>query len=486
MGLVAPFPRRVCGMAISNNSKHNTLLTSLIGGGSRHTDGRNRNNNVAKISTSAEIETYMQQAKQKLALTPHKLSVDVLSPMQSHLLDLALAKDLPASCQPARFERRRTNNLDLNRGFSTRLDLRYPTTPLPQGGHHLVYFPLQEPSNKLMPDGTDRDHCPGHPFTRRMWAGGSITYADDWYRKFRLDGRRACCVETVGEPTLRSSINGDKRVYVDVRRRYGLVDENLSRADDRAYDVLLEAESVTSESSPIVIDEVRRLVFLKEQTDSPLVASPVKKGKGQPKKFDVYNLVPDYTFNMTPDPTLLFQFSALTYNAHAIHFDSAYAKVVEGYRGLLVQGSLTLALMLSVLQRQCKVDNKAQEDMLWTTKSIDYRNIRPLYAGERLSVCIKDFTKEANKAPIIRTKDWRKALDGGHFVEKKENTTEKKWKLWILNSDGELAVKGTAVTKASQKPREKQIQYRQIGEGIRTIASERSHLRHGGNPTLFE
>jgi 3-methylfumaryl-CoA hydratase len=44
-------------------------------------------------------------------------------------------------------------------------------------------------------------------------------------------------------------------------------------------------------------------------------------------------------------PSLLFRFSALTYNAHRIHYDRTYAQQVEGYPGLVVHGPLQAMLM---------------------------------------------------------------------------------------------------------------------------------------------
>jgi 3-methylfumaryl-CoA hydratase len=44
-------------------------------------------------------------------------------------------------------------------------------------------------------------------------------------------------------------------------------------------------------------------------------------------------------------PTLLFRFSALTYNAHRIHYDRDYARDAEGYRGLLTHGPLQALAM---------------------------------------------------------------------------------------------------------------------------------------------
>ena len=47
---------------------------------------------------------------------------------------------------------------------------------------------------------------------------------------------------------------------------------------------------------------------------------------------------------VTVDPVLLFRFSALTYNAHRIHYDREYARA-EGYPGLVVHGPLQALLM---------------------------------------------------------------------------------------------------------------------------------------------
>ncbi len=52
-----------------------------------------------------------------------------------------------------------------------------------------------------------------------------------------------------------------------------------------------------------------------------------------------------------PDPPMLFRFSALTFNAHRIHYDRPYAMQVEGYPGLVVHGPLT-AMLLAELVRQ--------------------------------------------------------------------------------------------------------------------------------------
>ncbi|TVQ53572.1 MAG: acyl-CoA dehydrogenase [Rhodobacteraceae bacterium] len=47
----------------------------------------------------------------------------------------------------------------------------------------------------------------------------------------------------------------------------------------------------------------------------------------------------------TPDTMTLFRYSALTFNAHRIHFDRPYAEGEEGYPGLVVHGPLTATLL---------------------------------------------------------------------------------------------------------------------------------------------
>jgi len=49
---------------------------------------------------------------------------------------------------------------------------------------------------------------------------------------------------------------------------------------------------------------------------------------------------------VTPDPVLLFRYSALTFNSHRIHYDRAWAMDVEGYPGLVVHGPLTTTLLV--------------------------------------------------------------------------------------------------------------------------------------------
>jgi hydroxyacyl-ACP dehydratase HTD2-like protein with hotdog domain len=48
---------------------------------------------------------------------------------------------------------------------------------------------------------------------------------------------------------------------------------------------------------------------------------------------------------VTVDETQMFFFSAATYNGHRIHYDKQWARDVEGYHDVLVQGPLQSALL---------------------------------------------------------------------------------------------------------------------------------------------
>jgi 3-methylfumaryl-CoA hydratase len=72
------------------------------------------------------------------------------------------------------------------------------------------------------------------------------------------------------------------------------------------------------------------------------------------------------------NPVLLFRFSALTYNAHRIHYDRDYARA-EGYPGLVVHGPLQALLM-------------AQLGRAGRPAEFAYRLVSPLFEDQGLVV----------------------------------------------------------------------------------------------------
>jgi len=76
-----------------------------------------------------------------------------------------------------------------------------------------------------------------------------------------------------------------------------------------------------------------------------------------------------------PEEKALFRFSALTYNAHRIHYDAPYTTEVEGYPNLVVHGPL-LALYLLELPRRAQL----------RVAEFRYRLTSPAFLGSTLRV----------------------------------------------------------------------------------------------------
>jgi len=75
----------------------------------------------------------------------------------------------------------------------------------------------------------------------------------------------------------------------------------------------------------------------------------------------------------TPAPPLLFRFSAITFNAHRIHYDLPYATGVEGYPGLVVHGPLTSLTLAHHVERQT-----GRRLAAW-----DFKATAPMFCGLR-------------------------------------------------------------------------------------------------------
>jgi 3-methylfumaryl-CoA hydratase len=166
--------------------------------------------------------------------------------------------------------------------------------PLPILWHWLAFLP-QARQAELGDDGHPRtgDFLPETKGLRRMYAGGEV----------RVTG-----APRVGERMTRTS------EVVDVTRKRGRSGELLFVTVEHRIDAGIV------ERSDIVYRE-------------PAPAKAATAGEA------------------VIDPTLLFRFSALTYNAHRIHYDRDYATAVEGYPGLVVHGPLQAILLANTVTR---------------------------------------------------------------------------------------------------------------------------------------
>lgn len=78
-----------------------------------------------------------------------------------------------------------------------------------------------------------------------------------------------------------------------------------------------------------------------------------------------------------PDATLLFRYSAVTFNGHRIHYDWPYVTEVEGYPGLVVHGPLIATLNLRAFTR---AHPTAQ------VRRFSFRGLRPLISPQPFEV----------------------------------------------------------------------------------------------------
>jgi hydroxyacyl-ACP dehydratase HTD2-like protein with hotdog domain len=278
--------------------------------------------------------------------------------------------------------------------------------------HHLVYFPPSLPLSSLDHDGTDPLHSPGLPFTRRMWAGGGINYSN---QNLYLNLAPAVCLERITDLSIEGQ-EGEEKAYVRIERR---VNHYIHRDDEPRHlktpfgvkqGSLRQHVIETEARDPI---EVRSLVFFHGgfNKTAPSKTDPAPK---------VVKLLqtPDFSHTLIPSAALLFRFSALTFNAHAIHLDKQYCQEIEGHRNLLVHGPLTVILMTELLRRHLEDDNfrnKKQPNRKKTIESIEYRNFAPLYAEEAMRIC------------------GRKRQNG-------------EWIMWVEGKEGGLAVRGVVKT----------------------------------------
>ncbi|MCU1374504.1 MAG: hypothetical protein JWO68_1790, partial [Actinomycetia bacterium] len=151
---------------------------------------------------------------------------------------------------------------------------------------------------------------------------------------------------------LPSGAAGKRRMFVGARLRYEgslAVDEPLSRQghitsvttkSGSAGELVFATLRYEVEGAGGRIEEEQDHVYLVDQP----APRPVADGDPTPDGWPWAGEVP-------VDPRLLFRFSALTYNAHRIHYDRAYARDVEGYPALVVHGPLQAMAQVDLARR---------------------------------------------------------------------------------------------------------------------------------------
>jgi len=95
------------------------------------------------------------------------------------------------------------------------------------------------------------------------------------------------------------------------------------------------------------------------------------------------------TKTIVPDETLLFQYSALGFNSHKIHLDKLYAREVEGFSDLVVNGGLVTLLLTEFLR----------VDLALIPTRTRVKHVAPLFCGRLMTLgADRDGTKWQLKA----------------------------------------------------------------------------------------
>ncbi|AEG92507.1 FAS1-like dehydratase domain-containing protein [Ramlibacter tataouinensis] len=81
------------------------------------------------------------------------------------------------------------------------------------------------------------------------------------------------------------------------------------------------------------------------------------------------------------DPVLVFRYSALTWNGHRIHYDADYARREEGYPGCVMNGALTVHLVVEEALKRAAGRRLA---------GLSARLVKPLFVGGQLKIAGRD------------------------------------------------------------------------------------------------
>jgi len=209
--------------------------------------------------------------------------------------------------------------------------------PAPLGFHWTLGQPTARES-ELGPDGHARRGAflPPVELPRRLWAGSRVTF-----RRPLLVGER---VERASEIASITEKAGRDSPLVFVTVRHQLLDAN-----------------------GVAIEEEQDLVYRGAPSDAASERRPNDVAR-----------VSSWQRTIHPTETLLFRYSAVTFNTHRIHYDRRYAMEVEHYPGLVVHGPLIATLLLELAQTQVGRDR---------IQRFHFRAKRPTFDTSDFSVC---------------------------------------------------------------------------------------------------
>ena len=202
---------------------------------------------------------------------------------------------------------------------------------------HQIYFWTPQPPDALGADGhpaTGDALIPDFGLPQRMWAGGNL----QWHQPLLL-GRPADKVTRLHSAVQKQGKSGPL-AFVELRHEYW-------------------------QDNALKLEETQTLVYRED--------GPVKR----PAPVSAQGRQPDRVETHQTDATLLFRYSALTFNGHRIHYDPEFAQGPGGYTGLVVHGPLLAQWLINLAA--------SLNPALTTFK---FRAVSPLIMGDAARVCV--------------------------------------------------------------------------------------------------
>jgi hydroxyacyl-ACP dehydratase HTD2-like protein with hotdog domain len=251
----------------------------------------------------------------------------------------------------------KSHSQQLKAALYSYFNVQRPLTNIVPNGYHLIYFNPKHDEESLSKDGYDSHQQPlDETFKRRLWVGGELNFI-----KPLEFNKQSFCVE-------------------NINRMRKLGDDQLVSID---RELIVDGE--------VHLEEKRHLLY------TPKLYTAEALTQGSDRKADFAHI-------LKPTDLLLFRYSGLSFNSHKIHYDRQYS-LTEGYPNILVQGPLTVTLLLewvSTLFNNITVTN------------FKYKNHSPIFANDSIKLGL---SKER----------------------------ENKWCVWIEGEDRKLHVSGTLV-----------------------------------------
>lgn len=227
---------------------------------------------------------------------------------------------------------------------------------------HWLYFLEAPPMNQLSQDGHARlgDFLPPVALPKRMWAGTRLQFHTPL-----IIGEELVKTSRIKSITRKSGRSGEL-CFVTVNHQFfsGSV---LNLTED--HDIVYRGESDASKAT-------------NNQTAIP---------HPTPTEADISVVI-------EPTTTLLFRYSALTFNGHRIHYDLDFCKHVEGYPGLVVHAPLTITLMLE-LARNYFSKRITQHDFC----AFNLTAVSPLFHNKPFTLHLKEPSEESKTCEIWAT-----------------------------------------------------------------------------------